>query len=323
LQSYVAIIPLIEIIINSNFQDLFDNSNELNDAKDEFDRCYQAFTPLLRNGESAKNMQDIIDAHKHYAEILEYDEDNLGAPDYTWGNDLTDNYIAAANRLAQAAYYYYRAFNELGTFCYDAADFYKVNQADASTLRYGTMKDKAKDAINKTLSFAKQEGVDWEDLTQNEIDKLKKYAKIIWFESIIKKDGILTIGTALNEGNASNWSAFVDGLSTSQGWGAKLSKKTAAYALSPLTQYIDFWNQTFRDWNHWDAQKDGQIIFSDQSGRSWYFGQDLVIKDHINGFDVDQDNNLQTIDSLKNLLANWDAPVNHDDEEEEEELLDL
>jgi hypothetical protein len=84
--------------------------------------------------------------------------------------------------------------------------------------------------------------------------------------------------------------------------------KTLKYLASPLSQYVDAFDQTIADWNRWDSGKDGQIIFSDKSDKSFFFDENNTLKGYINGMNYDSNNPLNTktvLENLKTALNGW------------------
>lgn len=306
LEGYAGIIPRIRTIVDSVIDALNTNGSSMNTAK----TTYDTRAATVRGADAANSnlisALDIVNENKEKKNPKVYDKKALKLPD-TY-DDSTHGLITLANDLAQKVCNYYQAKN-LGEKCENEIVHANltVDHSNTSTILYDTMKKKAKDAMKKVISFAQKQKYDLENLTPN-VDNLKKYARIIWFETIIKGDSLILINEKLKEDDASNWTDFVDGLSINPTWQSKLKAKAIGYLASIGTQYTDFVNQTFRDWDHWDASKDGQIIYSEKSDESYYFDDSLAPKSHKNGYNEGSAPTV-TLANLQSALKTWSAPA--------------
>lgn len=304
LEGYHGIHARISTIVDSVINAINTRFDEVNQAKTDYNTARSQHTNTNPNLLTA---DEIINANKEKKQANRYNKKELKFADAFSDRRVISGLTDLANDLAGKVCTYYQAIINMGDECerqIGAANL-SVNHSDTQTILYDTMKKKAKGAMKKVISFAQNTNhVHLNNLSAQEVIDLKKYAKRIWFETIIKEDSLILIGKPLKEDDASNWTDFVDNLSIDPTWQSKLKAKTIGYIASIGTQYTDVANQTFRDWDRWDSNSDGQIIYSEKSDESYYFDDSQAPKKHKNGYN-EGTNPTVTIVSLQGDLRQW------------------
>lgn len=267
--------------------------------------------PTQRGDQAIPTADDILNANKDLDKPKTYTRDDLNVPARIVQNvSATPNVIVLVNTAkdyAEAIVKYYKAIRSMGKDAQkNAKTNYKVKSDDIRTVHYDTLAKTAKEAMKKVNNFLDitSNNPHWDTLNANNVSTLKKLAKHMWFELIVKNDSALVIGTPLqqNQNGTDNWTNFVSGLSVpNENWGTKLGAKTLKYLASPASQYVDFFDQTIADWNRWDSGKDGQIIFSEKSDESFYFDDNRAVRWYKSGF------RRHTVKDLTQLQADLTA----------------
>ena len=280
--------------------------------------------PTQDGDQAIPTADDILHANENLDEPKTYTRDVLKVParinqDHN-AHTHVKPFVDAANDYADAIVKYNKAIRSMGKDAQKKAktDF-KFKDTNLDTFHYDKLKETAQDAMTKVDNYlnGQHNQPTWDTLDDNNASTIKKMAKHIWFELIVKKGSELVVGTDLqtNPNNGTdNWAAFVTGLDESpqEDWGTKLGMKTLKYLASPLSQYVDAFDQTIADWNRWDSGKDGQIIFSEKSDKSYYFDENANLKWFRNGFDDEtvQRRNRQVIQPASLALVNLRKELN-------------
>lgn len=267
----------------------------------------------VRNGEGPiPTADEILDANKTLDTKKSYARAELKIHFHPDDSAEATNLVRTANEYAAAIVKYYKATRSMVAPAQTQAKAYVVNDANIDSLHYDKFGKTAIEAMTKIKSYLdnSQNQIYWKSIDPTDADqsvsKLKKLAKHIWFELVVKNGAELVIGTTLqqNRDGTDNWSNFVAGLteSTEEDWGTKLGMKTLKYLASPLSQYVDFIDQ-IKDWDRWNSNSDGQIILSDKPNMSFYFDPTASGKSYYNGFNEAQQQSALV--SLRTDLNAW------------------
>lgn len=318
IKGYHGTLTAITTLLDTIIADLITKKAEMATKKGNYVTALGR-VPTQNGDQAIRTADDILHANENLDKPKTYTRDDLNVPNRFPANDANVRALVnAANEYAAAIVKYYKATRSIGSDSQKKAktDF-KFKDTNPDTFHYDKLGKTAKEAMTKVYNYLHDTNhqTNWDTLSNQNASTIKIMAKHWWFELVVKNGSELVSTTPL-DATASNWAAFVTGLSESpqEDWKTKLGMKTLKYLASPLSQYVDAFDQTFTDWNRWDSGKDGQIIFSEKSDKSYYFDEHANLKWFRNGFDdvTVQQGGQQVIQppglalvSLKTELTAW------------------
>lgn len=286
----------IEIIVNS----LFDPVKTLHTPFYSDKYAYQAAAAAneqpfhVPHGQHLKAVNAII--NEQAGASTQYTRDDLGVPATVADNDPQLRILVdLANDLAAKAHALLHFANIPDT----AAGLpLAADPTNVATTHYPKIKAKAHDALDTILN-----NVHWTELSDQQVDDLKALAKRKWFAKVFTDiHGVFdTNGKTLTD-NGSNWAEYVAAIRETPDptdLAAKIANATKKDFAAIATQYRDFGN-AFKDRIHWNADAEGQIIYSDQEHTSYYFDAGGSRQSYANGTD-----NGNSIAALQKILVGW------------------
>ena len=255
--------------------------------------------------------QSIIDQVFSAKQRTAYDANNIHKAQNVADDDADlGTIITAANTLDEKALDYYQEIsgseNELTT---RLTTWLNGNQVSRSAILYGNL-IKTADVPDVLAQGNTHNPNMWKTVAGAVDAAFIKKLKRIWFNSCFDniKSNVLTSSTSLTA-DTSSWQQFVNGLKEAD-VPAKGAFDSIGEAGSNFTKsYVDVIKNDglghwFHDRDHWEANKEGQIILSDQKAQSFLFNK--------NGTQIRYPNRRATSDTdrdiLKNLkreLQNW------------------
>ena len=215
-----------------------------------------------------------------------------------------------ANDLAVLAFNYFGSISSASIK--NTVDTLVSNPVNAKCLYYDKIRATAEEALHNLDQTEKNLSIKWEELNNSHaiLEKLKVNIKRQWFNALWQKiteapDCPLKTKVKLCD-DASNWDEFVGSIEEVQ----NAPDQAMNDAFTGFgQQYYHFGSHLKKqnDRAHWEADKPGQIIFSDQSNHSFYFDRNGVSTVYMNR--TVEDDNVSP-KGLMTLLYGWADNVN-------------
>lgn len=235
----------------------------------------------------------------HKAQNVNDDDDDLGT------------IITAANTLDEKALEYYQEISDLkNQLTTDLTTWLDSGHVSRSVTLYSDLIKTGNVPDVFALGNTHDPNM-WKTVAGNINSAFIKKLKRTWFNSsfVQIKSNVLTSSTPLTA-DTSSWQPFVNGLKEADVPAKGAFDSIGEAGSNFIKSYVDVFKNDglghwFHDRDHWEANKDGQIILSDQKAQSFLFDK--------NGTQIRYPNRRATsdtdLDILNNLIADlhaWD-----------------